>query len=180
MTINDIQCEIDKTAYNVVQLTNKYKIKISAVESCTGGLITAALTSVSGSSNVLDMGICTYANSAKTQLVGVPPSILAKHGAVSPHTAIFMARGMLKTSDSDIAVSVTGVAGPTGGTERTPVGTVWCGLALHGGCMARLFYTNPTEAGEENVREYIRKSTVLKALKWAEEMLILMTTYDED
>lgn len=177
MAITDIQRDIDKTAYNVVQLSDRYGLKIAAAESCTGGLITAALTSVSGSSNVVDMGICTYANSAKTQLVGVPPSILKRHGAVSPHTAIFMARGMLKVADSDIALSVTGVAGPTGGTKRAPIGTVWCGLALHGGCMARLFYTNPDEAGDEDAREYIRKSTVLKALKWAEEMLILMTTY---
>ena len=166
-----LSLSIDKVAENVVKLLVKRNKKISTAESCTGGLISAAITSVSGSSGVFDLGICTYANSAKEKYVGVPESVLSEYGAVSEQTARLMAKGIREAAHSDIGISVTGIAGPTGGTEQKPVGTVYVGLCTDKKCEARLVFTDPNDAGEENVREYIRKSTVLEALKWAEREL---------
>ena len=154
--IGELQRLIDKKAENVVQLLVGKGKKIACAESCTGGLISAAITSVSGSSAVMDMSICTYAVSAKEKFIGA-------------ETASAMAEGVRKTAGSDIGVSVTGVAGPTGGTVDTPVGTVYVGLSTKGRTLARLVYTDPLLSGDESAREYIRKSTVLAALEWAEE-----------
>ena len=143
-----------------------------SVAACSSNLSpSAAVTSVSGSSSVMDMSICTYAVSAKERFIGVPPQTIEKYGVVSAETARAMADGVRKTAGSDIGISVTGVAGPTGGTADTPVGTVYVGLSTKGKTQARLVYTDPVLSGDENAREYIRKSTVLAALRWvAEEM----------
>ena len=167
--IGELQRLIDKKAENVVQLLVGKGKKIACAESCTGGLISAAITSVSGSSAVMDMSICTYAVSAKEKFIGVPPKRVEKYALVSAETASAMAEGARKTAGSDIGVSVTGVAGPTGGTVDTPVGTVYVGLSTKGRTLARLVYTDPLLSGDESAREYIRKSTVLAALEWAEE-----------
>ena len=167
--IGELQRLIDKTAENVVQLLVGKGEKIACAESCTGGLISAAVTSVSGSSSVMEMSICTYAVSAKERFIGVPPQTIEKYGVVSAETARAMADGVRKTTGSDIGISVTGVAGPTGGTADTPVGTVYVGLSTKGRTQARLVYTDPALSGDENAREYIRKSTVLAALRWAAE-----------
>lgn len=165
-----LRSSIDKTAYNVVQLLVKNGLKLSTAESCTGGLISASITGVSGSSGVFDEGICTYANSAKMKYLGVSEEILESCGAVSEETALAMAEGMAKQSGSDIAVSVTGVAGPTGGTTEKPVGTVYVGLFVRGRVQARLVYTNPLDS-DGRPREFIRLSTVLAALEWIESEL---------
>ena len=102
---------------------------IAVAESCTGGLIGGALTRVPGSSTVFLGGIISYANSAKTKLLGVPKDIVSKHGAVSEDVAIRMAIGARDALGSDISVAVTGVAGPGGGTDAKPVGLVWIGVA---------------------------------------------------
>lgn len=168
-----LRSSIDKTAYSVVKLLVKNGLKLSTAESCTGGLISAAITSVSGSSEIFDEGICTYANSAKVKHLGVPAEILEKYGAVSEETALAMAKGMAKQSGSDIAVSVTGVAGPTGGTPEKPVGTVYVGLYVKGVTEARLVFTDPLDS-DGNAREFIRLSTVLAALEWIESELFRM------
>ena len=98
-------------------------------ESCTGGLIAAALTAIPGASDVVDRGFVTYSNEAKTDLVGVPAELIARHGAVSEAVAHAMAAGALARSRAGIAVSVTGLAGPGGGSVDKPVGLVWFGLA---------------------------------------------------
>lgn len=162
---------IDKTADSVVKLLVKRNKKIATAESCTGGLISAAITSISGSSQVFDVGICTYANSAKQHYLGVPAQTLDTFGAVSAQTAIYMAKGIRLAAGSDIGISVTGIAGPTGGTPDKPVGTVYVGLSTEKGTQARLALTNPALADNENVREYIRKNTVLFALEWAKKEL---------
>lgn len=162
---------IDKAAENVVKLLVKRNKKISTAESCTGGLISAAITSVSGSSEVFELGICTYANGTKERFLGVPEEILEEYGAVSEQTARLMAKGIRETAHSDIGISVTGVAGPTGGTVQKPVGTVYVGLCTDKKCEARLVFTDSKNAGDENIREYVRKSTVLAALEWAEKEL---------
>jgi nicotinamide-nucleotide amidase len=107
-------------------------IILATAESCTGGLIAAALTAISGSSDVVDRGFVTYSNEAKHQMIGVPMALIESHGAVSEQVAAAMADGALARSRAAIAVSVTGVAGPSGGNADKPVGLVWFGLARTG------------------------------------------------
>ena len=107
-------------------------VMLATVESCTGGLIAATLTAITGSSDVVDRGFVTYSNEAKTELVGVPAELIARHGAVSEDVARAMAAGGLPRSRAGIVVSVTGVAGPGGGTADKPVGLVCFGLAQRG------------------------------------------------
>ena len=106
--------------------------KVATAESCTGGLIAAALTHVAGSSDVVDRGFVTYSNAAKTALLGVDPLVVAAQGAVSQPVAAAMAQGAAACSLADVTVAVTGVAGPGGGSVDKPVGTVWFGLARRG------------------------------------------------
>lgn len=104
------------------------KLTIAVAESCTGGLIADRLTDVSGSSVYFERGLVTYSNEAKIQLLGVPADILEKHGAVSEETARAMAEGVRKLAGTNLGLSSTGIAGPTGGTKEKPVGTVYIAL----------------------------------------------------
>ena len=133
-------------------------LMLATAESCTGGLIAAALTAIAGSSDVVDRGFVTYSNEAKTEMLGVPEALIAAEGAVSAPVARAMAAGALARSRAAIAVSVTGVAGPGGGTAAKPVGLVWFGLAVRGGearCEERVF------PGD---RATVRAATVAHAL----------------
>jgi nicotinamide-nucleotide amidase len=105
---------------------------LATAESCTGGLIAATLTAIAGSSDVVDRGFVTYSNEAKMEVLGVPGGLLGEHGAVSEPVARAMAEGALARSQADIAVAVTGVAGPGGGSADKPVGLVWFALAQLG------------------------------------------------
>jgi nicotinamide-nucleotide amidase len=107
-------------------------LRITAAESCTGGLICALLTEVAGSSDVVDRGFVTYSNAAKQRMLGVPHAMLAAHGAVSEAVACAMAAGALANADAHVAISVTGIAGPGGGSLAKPVGLVHFGLACLG------------------------------------------------
>ena len=104
-------------------------LTLATAESCTGGLIAAALTSAAGSSDVVACGFVTYSNTAKTAMLGVPAETIAAHGAVSEAVALRMAEGALRGSEADLAVAVTGIAGPGGGSPEKPVGLVWFGAA---------------------------------------------------
>jgi nicotinamide-nucleotide amidase len=117
----------------IVQLLAERGEWMATAESCTGGTIASRITDVSGSSRVFGHGWVTYANEAKQQHLGVPTELFEKHGAVSEEVARAMAEGALAASGADYALSVTGIAGPTGGTEDKPVGTVWIGLASKAG-----------------------------------------------
>ena len=117
----------------VIRLLRKKSKKLATAESCTGGLIANRLTNVPSCSEVFTHGWVTYANEAKMDQLHVPSEMLEKHGAVSEEVARAMAEGALKESGADYALSVTGIAGPTGGTEEKPVGTAWLGLAVRGG-----------------------------------------------
>jgi nicotinamide-nucleotide amidase len=108
------------------------RVKLATAESCTGGLIAGVLTAIAGSSDVVERGFVTYSNEAKTELLGVPAELIGAVGAVSEQVARAMAEGALQHSHADIAVSVTGVAGPGGGSTEKPVGLVWLGLAQRG------------------------------------------------
>ncbi|HKR19765.1 MAG TPA: CinA family protein [Stellaceae bacterium] len=105
---------------------------IGIAESCTGGLVAAALTDIPGSSDVVDRGFVTYSDRAKAELLGVPVPILVTHGAVSGETATAMAQGVLAKSKVDLAMAVTGIAGPGGGSAEKPVGLVWFAVASRG------------------------------------------------
>jgi len=109
------------------------KLKITTAESCTGGLIAHRITNVPGASEVFTHGFVTYSNEAKSGLLGVPESVLSDHGAVSAEVVRAMAAGALRAADADIAVAVSGIAGPSGGSEEKPVGTAWIGVALKSG-----------------------------------------------
>lgn len=134
-------------------------LRVVTAESCTGGLIAATLTALAGSSEVLDRSFVTYSNAAKTEMLGVPPALIGRLGAVSSEVANAMALGALARSAADLAVSVTGIAGPGGGSAEKPVGLVWFGVAIRGArasCMMQVF------AGD---RTAVRRQTVYKALE---------------
>ena len=118
----------DTLQENVVETLMRKKLKVATAESCTGGLISERITRVSGSSEVFDCGICSYANEIKHKILGVSEETLSVLGAVSAETAIQMAEGVKKLSGADIGISTTGIAGPTGGTPEKPVGLVYCGV----------------------------------------------------
>lgn len=117
-------------AITVLEACRRHGILLATAESCTGGLIAASLTDIGGSSDVVDRGFVTYSNEAKQEMIGVPAELIAKHGAVSEEVALAMAAGALAHSRAGIAVSVTGIAGPGGGSGTKPVGLVWFALAL--------------------------------------------------
>jgi nicotinamide-nucleotide amidase len=106
---------------------------VATAESCTGGLVAAALTAIAGSSDVVELGLVTYSNKAKSELLGVPADTIATYGAVSAQTCAAMAKGAVARAGVDLAVSITGVAGPGGGTPQKPVGLVYLGIATRGG-----------------------------------------------
>lgn len=117
------------TAAAIVERYRKAGLRIVTAESCTGGMIAAALTDIAGSSDIFERGFVTYSNDAKQELIAVPRAILDAHGAVSAETAEAMASGALARSHADVALSVTGIAGPGGGSAQKPVGLVYFGLA---------------------------------------------------
>ncbi len=116
--------ELRAAAARVLDLCRARSLKIATAESCTGGLVAAALTDIAGSSDVVDRGFVTYSDAAKKKMLGVPAAVLDAHGAVSRETAEAMATGALAQSDADLAVAVTGIAGPAGGSAAKPVGLV--------------------------------------------------------
>jgi len=116
---------IEKTAQAVVSLLREKNQKVAFAESCTGGMVSSAIISVAGSSQVLDLSIVTYANEAKVKYTHVTDEVLATYGAVSEETARLMARGIHEKAKADFGVGITGIAGPDGGTAKKPVGTVY-------------------------------------------------------
>ncbi len=135
--------------------------KVALAESCTGGLVTAALTEIAGSSSVLDRGFVTYSNESKHEVLGVSADIIDTFGAVSVATAWAMAQGALRLSQADVAVAISGVAGPDGGTEQKPVGTVVFARAVRG--------SDEVDAEERQLdgssRETVRSQAALVALE---------------
>lgn len=138
---------------------------LATAESCTGGLIAGCLTSISGSSALVDRGFVTYTNAAKTEMLGVPGELIAAHGAVSEPVAAAMAHGVLAHSRADVALSVTGIAGPTGGTPTKPVGLVWLGAARRGGVARVERHVFPGD------RTAVRLASVRRSLELALDLL---------
>ncbi|HEX3505568.1 MAG TPA: nicotinamide-nucleotide amidohydrolase family protein [Xanthobacteraceae bacterium] len=140
-------------ARHVLDLCRARGLHVATAESCTGGLVVGALTEIAGSSDVVDRGFVTYSNEAKQAMLGVPLSTLKRYGAVSSETAAAMAKGALKNSLADIAVSITGIAGPGGGSKEKPVGLVHFAAARRGGKLLaqRRLYGN---IGRSRVRAF--------------------------
>ena len=161
--------EIGNLAKDVIAALIAVKRKLVTAESCTGGLVSAALTDVPGASNVLERGFITYSNEAKTEVLSVMPELIAQLGAVSDRAAEEMARGALEFSHADVAISVTGIAGPDGGTPQKPVGLVYFGLATRQGVLLNY------KCQFSGSREEIRMLAVFEALK-----LVLTVASDDD
>lgn len=152
-------------AKRVLDLCRARGLLVATAESCTGGLVAAALTEIAGSSDVVDRGFVTYSNEAKQEMLGVPAAMLKRHGAVSVQTAKAMAAGALKNSHADIAVSITGIAGPGGGTKQKPVGLVHFAAARRRGrSIARKELFGAVGRGR------VRQLSVLQALAMLERL----------
>jgi len=158
--------EVGDLANRFLQACTRHKILAATAESCTGGLIIAAMTDIAGSSSVVDRGFITYSNEAKMEMLGVTAATLDAFGAVSAQTAQEMAEGALARSHAGIALAVTGIAGPDGGSAEKPVGLVWFGLAMKGSrtvVESRVF--------DNRGRDFIRRETVRHALAMGLEAL---------
>jgi nicotinamide-nucleotide amidase len=154
--------EIDELARLVLTLAREAGLMLATVESCTGGLVAGALTAIPGSSGVVDRGLITYSNAAKTALTGVPAALIAEHGAVSEPVARAMAEGGLKAAGVDAAVAITGVAGPGGGSGDKPVGLVHFAVARTG---------RPTLHQEMRFGDIGREAVRLASVQLALELL---------
>ena len=142
----------------IVSLLKRKKLKIAIAESCTGGLLSGAITSVSGSSKVFTLGLVTYSNQAKTNVLKVPKQIIRKNGAVSVQCCLAMVNNLNKISKSKVCISITGIAGPKGGTKQKPVGLVYIGVKI-----GKKVFVNKCNF-KNNGRTFIQKQTVKKAL----------------
>jgi nicotinamide-nucleotide amidase len=156
---------LTEQAAALLELCRRKKLRIAAAESCTGGLIAATLTEIPGSSDVVERGFVTYSNDAKQAMLGVPASTIEKFGAVSRETAEAMAAGALKNSPAELAVSVTGIAGPGGGSPDKPVGLVHFAAASKRGALIH----RERRFGDIG-RSSVRQASVVEALAMLREL----------
>ena len=175
---NEIYARLEQYVYGydddsleivLVGLLSENEMKVAVAESCTGGLISQKITSVAGASKVLESSFVTYSNDAKTKLLGVPKKVLKSEGAVSDRVARLMAEGVRKEAKADIGISATGIAGPDGGTDEKPVGTVYIAVSLKDKTIARRLNLGRGGPGE---REYIRELTAMNALDLARRAIL--------
>ena len=149
---------LNNKSKKIVSLLNKKKLKIAFAESCTGGLLSSTITSVSGSSKVFTLGLIAYSNQSKIKVLKVPKNIIRKYGSVSEPVCLAMVKNLSKISKTNISVSITGIAGPSGGTKIKPVGLVYVGIKKG----------NRTEVKKylfkNKGRSYIQKAAVNKSL----------------
>jgi nicotinamide-nucleotide amidase len=144
---------------NLVKILTKKKLKIALAESCTGGMLASEITSISGASKVFSIGLVTYSNQAKITVLKVNKSIIQKYGAVSPQCCEAMVKNLSKISKAQINVSITGIAGPNGGTKKKPVGLVYIGVKKNN----KIFITK--NLFKEKSRKAIQKSTIKRTIK---------------
>ena len=147
-----------KLSQKIVNILSSKRLKISFAESCTGGLLSSSITSISGSSKVFTFGLVTYSNQSKINILKVPKILIIKHGAVSYETCLSMVKNLSKISKTNISVSITGVAGPKGGTKQKPVGLVFIGIKKDNKTLVKKFLFKSKK------RNSIQRSTVNKAL----------------
>ena len=144
--------------HKIVTLLKREKLKISFAESCTGGLLSNAITSINGSSKIFSMGLVTYSNQAKTKILKVQKNIIKRYGAVSVQCCLAMVNNLSKISKSNICVSITGIAGPKGGSKPKPIGLVFIGIKI-----GKKIIVNKCNFKNKG-RSYIQKQTVKKTL----------------
>ena len=147
-----------KLSQKIVNVLRKKGLKISFAESCTGGLLSSSITSISNSSKVFTIGLVTYSNQSKISLLKVPKKIISKHGAVSYETCLSMVKNLNKISKTNISVSITGIAGPKGGTKKKPVGLVFIGIKKGNKTLVKRYLF------KNKKRSSIQRVTVNKAL----------------
>jgi nicotinamide-nucleotide amidase len=145
-------------AKKIINLLRRRKLKIAFAESCTGGMLSSTITSISGASKVFKLGLITYSNQSKNTILKVPEKIIKKFGAVSTQCCLAMVNNLKKISKSDVAISITGIAGPKGGTRSKPIGLVFIGIKKANKVnIYKCFFKNKG-------RTYIQKATVRKSL----------------
>ena len=150
----------------IVSLLKKKKLKLAIAESCTGGMLSSAITSVSGSSKIFSMGLVTYSNQAKTSILKIPKQIINKNGAVSFQCCLAMVNNLSKISKAKVCISITGIAGPKGGSKQKPVGLVYIGVKI-----GKKVIINKCNF-KNNSRTFIQKQTVKKALNFLAKLII--------
>ncbi len=154
-----------KLSQKIVNKLSKNRLKISFAESCTGGLLSSNITSINGSSKVFTLGLVTYSNKAKINILKVPKKIIMKHGAVSYETCLSMVKNLSKISKTNISVSITGVAGPKGGTKKKPIGLVYIGIKMGNKTLIKKFLFKIKK------RNLIQKATVNQAFKMISKII---------
>ncbi|MEG2813425.1 MAG: CinA family protein [Oscillospiraceae bacterium] len=157
--------KIKKLSQEIVDILIEKKLKISTAESCTGGMLSEAITDISGSSQIFEYGVITYANAVKVRELGVSQATLDEFGAVSEQTCKQMANGVMKKGISDIGVGITGIAGPTGAVAGKPVGTIFVGVCNNKKTVIKKLSLN----GD---RENNRQSAVLEALSLVKDIIV--------
>lgn len=157
--------DLRAAASAVLEACRSRSLKVATAESCTGGLVAGALTEIAGSSDVVDRGFVTYSNEAKQQMLGVPAATIDTHGAVSRETAEAMVRGALGSANADLAVAITGIAGPAGGSPGKPVGLVHFAAASRNGAL-----THAEMRYGDIGRSAVRHQSVLQALAMLKEL----------
>ena len=143
----------------IINILKRKNLKIAVAESCTGGMLSSAITSASGASKVFTMGLVTYSNQAKTSILKVPKQIIKKHGAVSIQCCFSMVNNLSKINKSNVTVSITGIAGPSGGTKQKPVGLVYVGIKRGNKVKIKRFLF------KNKGRSSVQRATVKKALE---------------
>ena len=142
----------------IINLLKKKKLKVAIAESCSGGLLSSAFTSVSGSSEVFNVGLVTYSNKSKTNILKVPKRLIKRNGAVSVQCCLAMVNNLSKISKANVCISITGIAGPKGGSKQKPIGLVYIGIKIRKKVLgSKCNFKN-------NGRTYIQKQTVKKTL----------------
>jgi nicotinamide-nucleotide amidase len=164
MVVNQVMPARHALTQQVADLLQQKKLLLATAESCTGGLIAAACTDLAGSSVWFERGFVSYSNAAKTELLGVPADLIEAHGAVSEPVVRAMVEGALRHSRAQVAVAVTGVAGPGGGSPDKPVGTVWFGWATPDGVIT-------DKRHFDGDRQQVREATVQHALLRLKQLL---------
>ena len=147
-----------KISQKVIKLLIKKRLKISFAESCTGGLLSSSITSINGSSKIFTLGLVTYSNEAKIKILKVPKNIIMKNGSVSYETCLSMVKNLSNISKTNICVSITGIAGPKGGSKQKPVGLVYIGIKKSNKIVVKKYLF------KNKKRNFIQNATVNKAL----------------
>ena len=149
----------------IISLIKRKRMKLAIAESCTGGMLSSAITSVSGSSKIFNMGLVTYSNQAKINLLKVPKRIIKKYGSVSVQCCLAMVNNLTKISKSKVCVSITGIAGPKGGSNQKPVGLVYIGIRV-----GKKVFVNKCNFKNKG-RAYIQRQTVKKSLNLLSKLI---------